>query len=77
MFDEKKRREELLDMTDLHSYFIDKHEKAIDIIISQEKLMIAEAKKDAREEFVKELKILKTMDRDFYIDKLLKRYEEL
>jgi hypothetical protein len=57
MFDEKKRREELNELLcQLLSMRNNDNYRVLDKIISQEKLMIAQAKKEAREEFVEKLK---------------------
>jgi hypothetical protein len=77
MFNEKERKEQLTIM-----YKAYKSEYLPDKIISQEKLMIEQAKKEAREEFVERLKQEKRYDyrgnkvvdiRN--INKLLKEYE--
>jgi len=57
MFNEEERKKELIEITYLLSFFKDRYEKAIDLIISQEKSMIEQAKKEAREEMKKELGI--------------------
>jgi len=83
MFNEEERKKELIEITYLLSFFKDRYEKAIDLIISQEKSMIEQAKKEVREEFAVKLK--DEMRYDYHeckvidvkvIDKLLKEYEE-
>jgi len=76
MFDKKKRREELRKIwNDAEGNFriID----FINLIISQEKSMIAEAEKNARKEFAEKLrKKLNSFLDGLMIDNLLKEYEE-
>jgi len=70
-FDIEKRKDEIRDI-----FYHRKCEWPINDIIESEQKMIEQVKKEEREEFVKELKLLKSMNRDFYIDILLERYEE-
>jgi hypothetical protein len=87
-FDEKKRREELNELLcQLLSMRNNDNYRVLDKIISQEKLMIEQAKKEAREEFAERLGELYDIKAygDWTIEKvnlsiringLLKEYEE-
>jgi hypothetical protein len=78
-FDEKERREELSNLCEELLTYVDDPNIIINEIISQEKSMIAQAKKEAREDFAERLKnnnFNNDLEVDYLADKLLKEYND-